>query len=227
MVYRSEVRPGLEVSVQSRFEILLERNPLRSWVRETMEVAPLRAASDLGTFELGLHIACGNGRATDLILKHFSMEKLSAIDRDPDVIAVPQSSHCRDAGTDTASGTLHCEVDFSVQDVRHLEFPDNIFDVAFDLADLHNFADWREGVTEQYRVLKPGGSLLLEEISRETFSHGAGRLFHRWTAHPYDAMLTALDLTNCLLQRGFEVVRFRPRNPLGLLRYFILVARKP
>lgn len=196
------------------FERLLERSPLRTWVRERLEVRPLKAAAGAGRIERALHIACGNGGATRLIMKHFAPWRMSAVDRNEELIA------------EASSLRPHEPIDFSTQDPRNLRFADASFDAAFDLAELHNFADWRLGVRELRRVLKPGGLLILEEISAETFSHGAGRVFRRLTEHPYESMLTVAGLLTEIVQCGFELLHCERRNPFGLLRYCLVVARR-
>jgi ubiquinone/menaquinone biosynthesis C-methylase UbiE len=199
---------------QSKFEAVLENNRLRAWVRDRMEVKPMRTAADTRHVGHALHIACGNGSATSLILRHFDADRMAAVDRNSDAVA----SARRDRPADG--------IDYSVQDVRSLHFADDSFDTVFDLADLHNFADWERGMAEIRRVLKPGGLLMLEEITRETVSHGAGRLFRALTEHPYDQMMTIDSLREYLSRYGFEILRFETRNPFGLFRYFIIIARK-
>jgi ubiquinone/menaquinone biosynthesis C-methylase UbiE len=196
------------------FESLLENNPIRGYVRDRLEVEPLRAATDVGSIDHALHIACGCGDATQLILKHFSPARMSCVDRDDEAIADARRKH--------KSAT----VDYSVQDATSLSFCDDCFDAAFDLADLHNYRDWRRGVSELHRVLKPGGLLILEELSQETFAHAAGKLFKVLTDHPYDSMLTTRGFQDHALQSGFEILSFEERIPFGLLKYFIMVARK-
>lgn len=196
------------------FEERLENNRLRAYVRDLMEVRPLRKATDVGRIPRALHIACGNGSPTSLILKRFCVDRVWAIDRDPHVIAA--------AREDRSLGN----VEFSVGDVRSLGFENDSFDAVFDLADLHNFADWEKGLLEMRRVLKPGGLLILEELSRETFAHSGGRLFKRLTEHPYDAMLTTREFRDSVGRNGFEILHFGRKNPLGLLRYFVMIARK-
>ena len=107
-----------------------------------------------------------------------------------------------------------------------MDFEGSSFDAAFDLADLHNSREWKRGVEELRRVLKPAGLLILEELSRETFAHAAGRLFKALTDHPYESMFTVDEFRDFLLQSGFRVLHFEERCPLGLLRYFVAVARK-
>ncbi len=200
---------------QKSFEYRLENNRLRSFVRELMEVKPLRKATDVGVIPNALHIACGNGGPTSLIMKHFDLLKASAIDRDIEVIEEAR-----------ANPAFHGVVDFTVGEVRTLAFPDESFDAVFDLADLHNYGDWQRGLLEMKRVLKPGGLLIMEELSRESFAHAAGRLFKALTEHPYDDMLTVDSFRAGLLSCGLEILHFQVKNPLGLLRYLVAIARK-
>jgi ubiquinone/menaquinone biosynthesis C-methylase UbiE len=199
---------------QMSFEFMLENNPLRGYVRDVMEVKPLRAATSIGRIPHALHIACGNGDSTQLILKHFSPEKLSAVDRDGELIALARKNH----GSDS--------VDFSAQDVCSLGFEDNSFDAAFVLADLHNTPNWKCGVRELQRVLRPGGLLILEELAQETFAYAAGRLFRALADHAYDSMLTVNGFRDFVFQSGFDILHFKEKVPFGLLKYFIMVARK-
>ena len=196
------------------FEYLLENNRLRAYVRERMEVRPLRMATDVGDIPNALQIACGNGSSTSMILKHFAPQKMSAVDLNPEVIASARNNRALD------------QVDFYVQDVFTLGFPDNLFDAVFDLADLHNYSDWRGGLLQLKRVLKRGGLLILEELSRESFSHAAGRLFKMLTEHPYDDMLTMESFCDFVLRNGFEILHFQELNPFKLLRYFTMIAKK-
>jgi SAM-dependent methyltransferase len=94
------------------------------------------------------------------------------------------------------------------------------------LAELHNYAEWREGLAEMARVLKPGGLLVMNELSIESFERGAGPYFKRRTVHPYERMFCASELRTALGERGLEPRHFRWKNPLGFLPYLIIVARK-
>jgi SAM-dependent methyltransferase len=196
------------------FESWLENNRLRPFVREQFEVRPLRGATDVGVIPRALHIECKNGRPTALIMKHFTIEKLTAIDRDADLVAAARAR--------PASGP----VDFCVGDVCSLGFADGTFDAVFDLAELHNYADWERGLAEMKRVLKPGGLLILEELSLESFRHAAGRLFKLLTDHPYDVMFTTSRFRDSVLGNGFDISHFEERNQFGLLKYFTMIARR-
>ena len=196
------------------FESWLENNPLRPFVREQFEVKPLRDATDVGVILHALHFPCGNGTSTALLRRHFSLEKVSAIDRDEELV-----------GAARANGSL-ADIDFSVADWRSLAFEDGTFDAVFDLADLHNCAEWERGLIEIRRVLKPGGLLLLEELSLDTFTHASGRLFRLLAKHPYETMFTTEKFHNSVFSNRFAIEHFEERNQFGLLKYFIMVARK-
>ena len=196
------------------FESWLENNRLRPFVREQFEVKPLRSATDVGVIPRALHIECKSGKPTALILKHFSIEKMTAIDHDEAMVAAARGNHKFDS------------VDFQVGDVRSLGFKDGTFEAVFDLAELHNYADWEHGLSEMKRVLKPGGLLILEELSLESFRHAAGRLFKLLAEHPYDAMFTIDEFRSSVLGDGFEIDHFEERNQFGLLKYFTMIARK-
>ena len=196
------------------FETWLESHPLRPFVREQSEVKPLRRAADFEAIPHALHIECKDGVPTAQILRHFPVERVTGIDRDESLVAAARENPaCAGA-------------DFSVGDVRSLGFTDGTFDAVFDLAELHNYADWEQGLLEIHRVLKHGGLLILEELSRESFSWGAGRLFKALTEHPYDVMFTADAFRDRVLGSGFDILGFDRRTPFGLLKYFIMVARK-
>ncbi len=199
---------------QRLFESLLENNPLRARVRENMEVKVLREATDVGAIPHALHIACGNGGSTQQLLRYFAPARLSAVDRDEELVAAARARYPSET------------VDYSCRDVRALGFEAGSFDAVFDLADLHNTADWRTGLAEIHRVLKRGGLFILEELSRETFSFAAGKFFKIMTEHPYDSMLTVEEFRESILSAGFEILHFEEKVPFGLLKYFVMVARK-
>ena len=74
--------------------------------------------------------------------------------------------------------------------------------------------------------LKPGGLLIIKELSIETFQSPFGRIARRFVDHPYDSMLGRDEFLEHLEHRGFTVVVFRPHSMLYFLNDFLLVARK-
>lgn len=197
------------------FEEKLEDNPLRPLVRDRMEILPLARAAGAGRREKALQVACARGDSTAQLLRRFDLGELVAVDKSEDMVALARRRHPALAA------------DFRVMDIPRLAFPDASFDAVFNLAELHNYADWREGLAEMARVLKAGGLLVMNELSIESFECGAGPYFKRRTVHPYDRMFSAGELRAALGANGLEILHFATKNPLGLLPYLLIVARRP
>jgi ubiquinone/menaquinone biosynthesis C-methylase UbiE len=200
--------------MRKNFEYYLENNRARAFVRELMEVRPLRRATDISGIGSALQIACGVGSSSSQLMRHFAPARLTAIEREVELVEAARATHDPK------------RFEFLQGDVFSMEFGDESFDAVFNLADLHNYADWRGGLDELRRVLKPGGALIMEDMSRESFAFAAGRAFKRLTAHPYDEMLTMEEFRDHALARGFEILSFEEVKALGLLKYFIMIARK-
>ncbi|MDP3177298.1 MAG: hypothetical protein Q8M76_05295, partial [Spirochaetaceae bacterium] len=64
------------------------------------------------------------------------------------------------------------------------------------------------------------------EISIESFSRGAGKLFRALSQHDYETMLSIEELRAEILRLGFELLYFEERNPLGLFPYYFFIVRK-
>ena len=117
---------------------------------------------------------------------------------------------------------LTCEV----MDAVALNFPDNRFDAVFDFGIIHHIPNWRNCIEELSRILKPTGRLILEEFSIDSFSTGVGRLWQIMFCHPYKSMYTTEEFTDFVSISGFEILNYKELNPLKMLRYFSLIAKK-
>lgn len=56
-------------------------------------------------------------------------------------------------------------ISFEYQDCTALTYPDNSFDAVTAAFGVRNFEDIEQGIAEMYRVLKPGGHLMILELS--------------------------------------------------------------
>ncbi|HVV68682.1 MAG TPA: class I SAM-dependent methyltransferase [Gammaproteobacteria bacterium] len=64
------------------------------------------------------------------------------------------------------SNYKNCPIDFKVQNILELDFPDNHFDIAYTTRVLINLSNWtqqQQAISELWRVVKPGGKLILLE----------------------------------------------------------------
>ena len=60
---------------------------------------------------------------------------------------------------------LSDHITFEYQDCTALTYPDNSFDAVTAAFGVRNFENIEQGITEMYRVLKPGGHLMILELS--------------------------------------------------------------
>jgi hypothetical protein len=76
------------------------------------------------------------------------------------------------------------------------------------------------------RVLKPGGEVILEELSTDTFRTLPGRVWKVLLDHPYNDMYSTREFVGELESQGFVLNGFRESYPLRLFKHFSLVATK-
>ncbi len=202
--------------LMNKVEVFLMNNPIRRLIQSTLEVKRMKKLSELpGGMPLVLEIGCGSGHGTRLIKKHFLPEQIEAIDLDPKMIAVAKKRN-RDA-----------LVSFNVGDAAKLDFKTSTFDAIFDFGIIHHIPNWHDCIKELYRVLKPGGYLILEDLSIETFSTPFGKFLRKILVHPYKEMFKRDEFITYLKKTGFKINKQVSYNPLGLIPYFVVIAKKP
>jgi ubiquinone/menaquinone biosynthesis C-methylase UbiE len=197
----------------NRFEYLLMNNPFRARIQEKLEFPILLRMMAPRRLDKVLEIGCGNGSATRLIRQHLRPKQIAAVDLDARMIRFAKQRNC--------SG----RVGFQVMDTSALGFSDNVFDAVFDFGSLHHVPNWRDAVGEVKRVLAPGGELIMEDLSIESFSGFPGRAYRPLMVHPYAQMYTVPEFVNHVKDCGFTVTYLRQTNPLGLVKFFYLAAR--
>jgi ubiquinone/menaquinone biosynthesis C-methylase UbiE len=99
--------------------------------------------------KLIMDAGCGSGYSTELIAHEFHPSRIIAFDYMPEQINLAKKRELR--------------VDFSTGDLTQIESADNTCDAVFIFGVLHHIPEWRAAVCEVFRVLKPGGVLLVDE----------------------------------------------------------------
>lgn len=185
-------------------------NPVRSFMQR-FEAGYLRKISSLEQQATVLEIGCGQGVGTRLINKLFKPKKIVAMDLDEKMVARAKKK--------TANMK---NIDLSVGNAASLQFKDKSFDAVFDFGIIHHIPNWQDCVSEIHRVLKPGGELVMEDLSHETFHNTwLGRFLKRVLHHPYEDMFKRQEFFTHLKKTGFKVEKKYENR-----YWFSLVARK-
>ena len=121
-----------------------------------------------------LDVGCGTGEVALLAKTHAKDGKVYGIDPAPEMIAVARSKAVR----------KNLDIDFRVGVIESLAFTDSSIDVVTSSLMMHHLSDdlKRRGLAEVYRVLKPGGRLLIADFLRPTGSF-INHLFIAFTRH--------------------------------------------
>ncbi len=124
---------------------------------------------------------------------------------------------------------LSDKISFEKQDCMALEILDNSFDAAMVAFGIRNFEDLDKGLREILRVLKPGGQLMILELTKPNsfplkqgywlytrlFIPTIGRLISKdKTAYSYlpksiQAFIQGKDMVNTLLKNGFKEASYK------------------
>ncbi len=139
-----------------------------------------------------LDAGCGQGRSLKQLAERFRPERLVGVDADP---RMPQWAKPVVEG-------LPCEVALRVADAGDTGLPDASVDLVFCHQTLHHLVRQEEALAEWFRVLKPGGVLLLAESTRKYIRSWMIRALFR---HPMEVQRTAEEYLAMVRAAGFAV----------------------
>jgi ubiquinone/menaquinone biosynthesis C-methylase UbiE len=145
-----------------------------------------------------LDVGCGTGEVTLLAKKRAGNGDVYGIDPAPEMIAVARKKAARQG----------LDIDFRVGVIEALPFPDSSIDVVTSSLMMHHLPGHlkERGLAEIYRVLKPGGRLLIADFMRPTGAF-LNHVFIVFTRH--QRLRAGIeDLLPLLKSTGFDRVSY-------------------
>lgn len=166
--------------------------------------------------------------------------KLSTRYPDAEIIGVDLSEGMLAVAREKATRLPENSIRFEQGDCLNLNYPDNSFSVLTIAYGVRNFEDLHKGFREFFRVLKPGGSFMILELSRpenkiirlgyDIYARGVipliGRLVSKdrraYTYLPQSiaAMPPRRRIAEMLEESGFKNVKYKSLT-LGVVTYYI------
>lgn len=196
----------------NKVEFIAMNNPLRAIVQKYVEIKKIRDITTLPKGKVVLEIGCGNGNGAKLIQKYFSPKQIYAIDIDQNMIKIAKDKVKDD------------NISFMMASATNLPFESDTFDAIFDFGVIHHIPNWGECIKELKRVLKPGGELIIEDLSTETFDSLLGKLIKKITDHPYERMFSRQKFIASIEENGFKNIKVQEHFPFKLIKYFTVNA---
>lgn len=121
-----------------------------------------------------LDVATGTGDLAMLLHRKLSPMRLTGIDLSEGMLSIARQK-AKDAGIDKS-------VTFQVADCLNLPFPDSEFDCVTVAYGVRNFEHIDQGYREMHRVMRPGGTLCVIELSTPTspIIYSIYKAYTRW-----------------------------------------------
>ncbi len=149
---------GVFDSVAGKYDIMNDVMSLgvhRLWKRHTIELSGIRPG------KVVLDLAGGTGDLTKEFAKRVGKEgKVVLADINESMVRVGRDR--------LINAGIAGNVEYTITNAEALAFPDNTFDLATIAFGLRNVTNKDKALEELYRVLKPGGQLMILEFSKVT-----------------------------------------------------------
>lgn len=185
-----------------------ERWFCRSSVRKLVqwrEVSFFRASRPLPPGAKVLEIGCGDGGGAGIFCRTFSPGLYHGLDLDAAMIRVAARRIWKGPGVVPR---------FLIGDAEHLPYPDATFDAVVNFGIIHHLPDWRQGIAEVARVLRPGGVFFFEEIYPPLY---ANPLFRVILAHPRENRFHGPEFRAALQEEGLVLLPGYHESRLAIL----------
>jgi ubiquinone/menaquinone biosynthesis C-methylase UbiE len=185
-------------------ERLIVNNQVRVQIQRLI-IRWIKRQGGMGSPARVLEVGCGRGAGACLILEEFAPARVHALDLDYRMIR---------SALAYLSQSQREKISLFVGDAVSLPYAGGSMDAVFGFGVLHHLPDWRAGLAEIARVLKPGGAYFLEEFYPTFYANFlAKRLFF----HPPEDRFASPDLHRALAAAGFRLEGVLEQKHLGLL----------
>ncbi len=153
---------------------------------------------ELGARGRMLDLGAGPGQITLLACERIPGSSVFGVDLSESMLAIARARHAR--------SNLGHRVQFELMDATDLSFEDHSFDTVFSNTILHHLPEPRKLLIEAWRVLRPGGALLIRDLFRPPDERTLDELVRRHAADatPRQRELFRASLKAALTPRELE-----------------------
>jgi ubiquinone/menaquinone biosynthesis C-methylase UbiE len=186
----------VESAIQKQYDSLARVYDLR-WRRYLSDTLTFfKEWADIPPTATVLDVACGTGELVRLLLQDHPNQMITGIDISEQMVVQASQKF---------EGFVN--VSFKNAPVSDLPFSSESFDVVVSANAFHYFSDPSEALTEIFRVLKPGGRVIILDWCKDFLLCRICDLVLQWLDPAHRQCYTEAELCNYLDITGFQVER--------------------
>ena len=140
-----------------RFNAWSSFGTYKLWLKTMVDLTPADSTSNV------IDIAGGTGDVSFTLAKAKHPNHIQLTDFVPAMLNVARQHYANGKGCGV-------KIDFEQVDAQDIPHPDNSFDIATMAYGIRNIPNREQALSQIYRILKPGGTLVCLEFSTPTFS---------------------------------------------------------
>ena len=179
--------------ILNSIERLIVNNPLRAYIQSHFETSKLLRMGGRMREGKALEVGCGPGFGIDIIFDRFGAERIDAFDLDPRMVELAKKRVGRHGDA----------VDLWAGDAADIKAESDTYDAVFDFFVIHHVPNWREVLSEIYRVLKPGSRFYAGEILERLITSPFTKFM---LDHPQEDRFSHEIFISALEDEGFNII---------------------